>query len=148
MAAAVPPIDLRCVRAGPDAPVQSPAAHPLVVATAFLRWGPAAAAPSGAARVQLPQHAMLRVFGRRLRLSASPADSPADRHISARANEARTERVFALDQTGSSSSINYTPRVLSRIPVVETVVGVTSFVRARSALRVGSHVLENAKKKS
>ena len=77
MAAAVPPIDLRCVRAGPDAPVQSPAAHPLVVATAFLRWGPAAAAPSGAARVQLPQHAMLRVFGRRLRLSASPADSPA-----------------------------------------------------------------------
>ena len=77
MAAAVPPIDLRCVRAGPDAPVQSPAAHPLVVATAFLRWGPAAATPSGAARVKLPQHAMLRVFGRRLRLSASPADSPA-----------------------------------------------------------------------
>ena len=42
MAAAVPPIDLRCVRAGPDAPVQSPAAHPLragAVATAFLCWG-------------------------------------------------------------------------------------------------------------
>ena len=78
MAAAVPPIDLRCVHAGPDAPVQGPATHPLVVATAFLRWGPVAAAPSGAARVQLLQHAMLRVFGRRLRLSASPAvDSPA-----------------------------------------------------------------------
>ena len=39
-----------------------------MVATAFLRWRPVAAAPSGAARVQLPQHAMLRVFGRRLRL--------------------------------------------------------------------------------
>ena len=77
MAAAVPPIDLHCVHAGPDAPVQSPAAHPLVVATACLRWRPVAAAPSGAARVQLPQHAMLRVFGRRLRLSAPPADSPA-----------------------------------------------------------------------
>ena len=77
MAAAVPPIDLHCVHAGPDAPVQSPAAHPLVGATACLRWRPVAAAPSGAARVQLPQHAMLRVFGRRLRLSAPPADSPA-----------------------------------------------------------------------
>ena len=75
MAAAVPPIDLHCVHAGPDAPVQGPAAHPLVVATAVLRWGPVAAAPSGAARVQLPHHAMLRVFGRRLRLAA-PIDMP------------------------------------------------------------------------
>jgi len=77
MAAAVPPIDVHCVHAGPDAPVQGPAAHPLVVATAVLRWGPVAAAPSGAARVQLPHHAMLRVFGRRLRLAAPPAGTPA-----------------------------------------------------------------------
>ncbi|EOD30935.1 hypothetical protein EMIHUDRAFT_202972 [Emiliania huxleyi CCMP1516] len=77
MAAAVPPIDVHCVHAGPDAPVQGPAAHPLVVATAVLRWGPVAAAPSGAARVQLPHHAMLRVFGRRLRLAAPSAGTPA-----------------------------------------------------------------------
>ncbi|EOD29494.1 hypothetical protein EMIHUDRAFT_123235, partial [Emiliania huxleyi CCMP1516] len=56
---------------------EGPAAHPLVVATAVLRWGPVAAAPSGAARVQLAHHAMLRVFGRRLRLAAPPAGTPA-----------------------------------------------------------------------
>ena len=37
MAAAVPPIDLRCVRAGPDAPVQGPAAAPLVARRSAAR---------------------------------------------------------------------------------------------------------------
>ena len=57
-----------------------PAAHPLVVHTAYLNWGVGPAGAGGIAQSRLSTFQMFVVFGRRLGASQAPADLPASRN--------------------------------------------------------------------
>ena len=71
------------VPASPESPIILLANEPLVAATAFLRWEPAApAAGGGPARVQLAFFQMLRSFGARFYITrTNPADLAAARNV-------------------------------------------------------------------
>ena len=76
---AAPPITVSCIMAGPDAPVDVPASHPLVVQTAYLGWDAGPIGVGGVAQARLSTFQILVVFGRRLGASQTPADLPAAR---------------------------------------------------------------------
>ena len=79
---AAPPIIATCNAMGPDSPVDVPAAHPLVLSTAYLGWDAGPAGAGGVAQSRLPTWKMLVVFGRRCSGSQAPADLPASRMAS------------------------------------------------------------------
>ena len=83
MAAAPIAVWTPLVPASPESPIILLANEPLVAATAFLRWEPAApAAGGGPARVQLAFFQMLRSFGARFYITrTNPADLAAARNV-------------------------------------------------------------------
>ena len=124
MAAAPIAVWVPLVPASPESPILLLANEPLVAATAFLRWEPAApAAGGGPARVQLAFFQMLRSFGARLFITrTNPADLAAARNanlLTMRFHAAFWSRVLTelvssnLLTTGMSDSADLRRNLLS-----------------------------------
>ena len=79
MAAAPTPVTSPPGGVTPDAPIILPANCAVVTSTfVFLDWQPAAAAPGGAAQMQLATFQAVKAFLPRCRLSRTPADAAAN----------------------------------------------------------------------
>ena len=111
MAAAPTPVTSPGGPDTPEDPIILPANCAVVTTTMlFLDWQPAAAAPGGAAQVQLPTYAAIKAFIPSCRLSRNPADLAAAGAVNVlcvRLTDAAWSRLFTEMEAAQVFSQNF-----------------------------------------